>query len=134
MLLLPVDLVDPALNVSEPSAEDLAVIVKALALTIFSFIAVRLGSFCSYFASFPLSREFGVAHAKQLCVTSSIRPRNSHQFANSKLMAFPQHERLLGFTPAVSVETVLNPAKQVRKLLGTTMLFCGETCKLCLLP
>jgi hypothetical protein len=134
MLLLPVDLVDPALNVSEPSAEDLAIIVKALARTIFSFIAVHLGTLCSYFASFPLSRKFGIAHAKQLCIASSIRPRNSHQLADSKLMAFPQHERLLGLAPAVSVETVLNSAKQVRKLLGATMLFCGETCELCLLP
>ena len=82
VLLLPVDLVDSALDVSEPTAEDLAIIHVARALARAFLSAVVIGS--AFVDSpypmtcFPLARELRIAHAKQLCAALSVRRRYSH--------------------------------------------------------
>ena len=48
-------------------------------------------------------------------------------------MAFPQHERLLGWTPSVCIETGLDPPQQVYQSLVATALLRGKARKLGLL-
>lgn len=64
MLALPVDLVNSALDVSEPIAEDLAIIhvARALARVFLSAVVIRSAFVGDLVACFPLACELRIAH------------------------------------------------------------------------
>lgn len=134
-VLLPVGFVDPALNVSEPAAEDRIFVFQTLACGFVPAVVVCFTVADGLPACFPPARELSIAHAKQLCIARGIGQRYSHQLTNRKLMTFPKLE--MPSSRAVSVlglvKTVLNFFEQVYQLLGTAALFSGKTCELRLL-
>ena len=127
VLSLPVDLINSTLDIPKPSTENLAIIAQTLAYAFLSAVVAR-GAYVDRLSTcFPLARELRIAHAQQLCAATNVRRCYSHQLANSKLMALPQHERLFGGAPSVRVETGLNLPEQVHQMLVVAALFCGET-------
>lgn len=137
VLPLPVDLVNATLDVSEPTTEDLVFVrdIRTLAQVFLSIVVIRMirSAFAdSLLTCFPLSHELRVTHTQQLCAARSVRRRHSHQLANGKLVAFPQHKGHFSRAPFVRVETILNPSEQVYQALGIAALLRGKTHELSL--
>lgn len=65
VLALPVDLVDSTLDVSEPTAEDFAIVhvARALARVFLSAVVTRSAVVDRPIACFPLARKLCIAHA-----------------------------------------------------------------------
>jgi hypothetical protein len=131
---LPLDLIDPTLDVSEPCAEDFAItqVIRTLARAFLSAVVLRSAFVDSLAACFPLARELRVAYTQQLCATRGVRRRHGHQLSDGELMAFPQHERLFRWTPFVCIEAGLDSTEQVHQALGFTAIFRSKTHELSL--